>query len=202
MDMKAKLDNLLNKIYEKYSYDFRDYNLGLLERRITLLIATSGLKDIDEFLEKVVEDSHLFAKLVRQLSISVTSMFRDYNVFRFLRKQIIPILESYDFSREISEFTLLGIWYLIEYRINLRHISRVGFHSIRRTLNTLLARKLSDITVKSFLRHKQRTSSDMTYRYSATTFVGEEEDVTELSNESYTADKEVFEVHPFMEHWR
>lgn len=117
-------------------------------------------------------------------------------------EEILPYLKNYDFDQPISEFALLSVWYRLEYNIKLKHIERVGFHSIRRTLNTLLARQLSDVTVKSFLRHKQRTSSDMTYRYSAVTFVGEEEESTELTSDAQSTDSEVFAIHPFIEFWR
>ena len=119
-------------------------------------------------------------------------------------EEIIPYLKQYDFDQPISEFFLFTLWYRFEYRIKLKHIPRVGFHSIRRTVNTLLARKLSDITVKSFMRHKQRTSSDMTFRYSAVKFVGEEEESMEVVGGALQADNDVFAegVHPFVRYWR
>lgn len=118
--------------------------------------------------------------------------------------QILPHLKEYDFDNNMSEFTLFTLWYQLEYRIGMTHIPRVGFHSIRRTVNTLLAKKLPDITVKSFMRHKQRTSSDMTYRYSAVTFVGEEEDATEVVGSALQTDLDVFAdgIHPFIDYWR
>ncbi len=119
-------------------------------------------------------------------------------------EEIIPFLRGYNFDQKISEFFLFTLWYRFEYRIKLQHTPQVGFHSIRRTVNTLLARKLPDITVKSFLRHKQKTSADMTYRYSAITFVGEEEDTKEVVGGALLADTDVFAegVHPFVEYWR
>ena len=104
----------------------------------------------------------------------------------------------------MSGCSLFGIWYRIEAHIGMKHIDQVGFHSIRRTVNTLLAKKLPEVTVKSFLRHKQRTASDMTFRYSAVTFVGEGEDEVEVIGGSLQADQDVFAdgVHPFIDYWR
>ena len=121
-----------------------------------------------------------------------------------LPEEIIPYLKGYDFNQSISEFFLLTLLHCFEYRIKLTHIPQVGFHSIRRTVNTLLARKLPEITVKSFMRHKQRTSSDMTFRYSAIKYVGEEEESTEVVGGALQADSDVFAdgVHPFIEFWR
>lgn len=118
-------------------------------------------------------------------------------------EEIVPYLKAYDFDQPISEFSLFVLWYRLEHNIGLTHIPHVGYHSVRRTLNTLLARKLSDITVKSFMRHKQRTSSDMTYRYSAVKFVGEEEESVEVTGGALLADQDVFAegVHPFTKYW-
>ncbi len=117
---------------------------------------------------------------------------------------ILPYLEGYDFDdQKLSQFSLTLLWYRLERSIGLDHINRVGWHSIRRTVNTLLARKLSENTVKAFLRHKQATSSNMTYRYSAVRFVGEPEDMVEVVGGALQADLEVFAegVHPFIDYW-
>jgi len=116
--------------------------------------------------------------------------------------EIIPCLERYDFNQQISEFGLFVMWHRIEYKIGLNHTNQVGWHSIRRTLNTLLLRRLPEATVMSFLRWKQRTSSHMPFRYSAIRFVGEEGVTTEVVGEALDVDNEVFQVHPFIEYWR
>lgn len=116
--------------------------------------------------------------------------------------EIIPCLREYDFSRQMSEFGLFTLWYRIENKIKLSHTDQVGWHSIRRSLNTLLLRRLPESTVMSFLRWKQRTSSHMPFRYSAIKFVGEEGETTEVVGEALDVDNEVFKVHPFLEYWR
>lgn len=116
--------------------------------------------------------------------------------------EILPHLEGYDFNAGISEFGLFTLWYRVEYRIKLPHINQVGFHSIRRTLNTLLLDQLPENVVMSFLRWKQRTSSHMPYRYSAQRFVGREGIETKVVGEAKDVDSKVFAVHPFLKYWR
>ena len=116
--------------------------------------------------------------------------------------ELIPHLVGYDFDTPRCEFNLFTLWYRLENKIGLEHIPQVGFHSIRRTLNTLLLKELPDATVMSFLRWKQRTSSHMPFRYSAVTFVGEEENLTEVVGEALDVDSEVFRKHPFVKCWR
>lgn len=173
----------------------REHN-NIDETAFLALSTTYGLRQV-EMMELENKDIKLKDRVIH---IATAKHGRERS--HMIPKEIIPYLERYDFDQSISEFKMLSIWYLLEYRIKLRHIERVGWHSIRRTLNTLLAKELSEITVKSFLRHKQRTSSDMTFRYSAITFVGEEEEMTELSSDSSAADQEVFDIHPFIGFWK
>jgi len=115
---------------------------------------------------------------------------------------IVPYLETYDFGTTRSEAALFTLWYRLEYRIGLEHIDQVGWHSVRRTLDTMLLDQLSEATVMSFMRWKQRTSSNMAYRYSAQRFVGREGITTKVVGAARDVDSKVFAVHPFLEYWR
>lgn len=117
-------------------------------------------------------------------------------------EEIIPYLADYDFSQKRSENYIFSLYYQIEYRIGLTHTDQVGWHSIRRTLNTLLEPLVSRNALNSFMRWKQRTSSDMSFRYSAQTFVGREGVTKQVIGDALTGDNQVFAVHPFLEHWR
>lgn len=107
---------------------------------------------------------------------------------------IVPWLKEYNFENHISEFALLILWHNIEHLIDFSHQERVGFHSIRRTLNTLLLDQLPENVVMSFLR--------MPYRYSAQRFVGREGTEVKVVGEARDVDDKVFQVHPFIEYWR
>jgi len=117
-------------------------------------------------------------------------------------EEIIPYLKKYDFDKEVSNFGLFTLWYQLEHTIGLPHTNQVGWHSIRRCLNTLLLRKLPEVSVMSFLRWKQRTSSHMPFRYSAITFVGEEGESTEAVGEALAVDSEMFHSRPCLEDWK
>ncbi len=78
----------------------------------------------------------------------------------------------------------------------------VSHNSVRRTVNTLLLDQLPEATVMSFMRWKQRTSSNMAYRYSAQRFVGREGTSIKVVGEARDVDSKVFEVHPFLKYWR
>lgn len=125
-------------------------------------------------------------------------------------EEIIPYLSGYDFDTGVSEFGLLALWYRLELKIGFDHIDQVGFHSIRRTGNTLLLDYLPESVVMSFLRWKQRTSSHMPFRYSAQRFVGRQGATTKVVGAARDVDSKIFgvddrtgnEVHPFLKYWR
>jgi integrase len=117
-------------------------------------------------------------------------------------EEILPYLKEYNFDEEITDYDIFVLWYQLEHLIGMRHTDHVGWHSIRRTLNTMLLRVLPEATVYGFLRWKQRTSSHMPFRYSAVKFVGEEGETTEVIGEALDVDTEVFKVHPFLKFWR
>lgn len=116
--------------------------------------------------------------------------------------EILPYLQEYDFSKPITESAVFMLWYRIEHRIGLQHIDQVGWHAIRRTLDTLLLESLPLTTVRMFLRWKKGTSSDMAFRYSAQRFVGREGTKTKVVGEALETDTKVFKVHPFLKYWK
>jgi len=54
-----------------------------------------NISDTDSFYQMVLDQNNIFSKLVDDLSINVTSMFRDPQIFLFLRQNIIPRLVTY-----------------------------------------------------------------------------------------------------------
>lgn len=96
---QIELDLLLNGIYRKYGYDFRDYARASLKRRVLKRVKLEGLDGISELLGKVLRDDECMARLLGDLTIHVTSMFRDPSFFTAVRASIIPILRTYPYVR-------------------------------------------------------------------------------------------------------
>jgi len=90
---------LLEGVYRATGYDFRDYALGSLRRRLRSRTKEEGLRSISELQGKVLRDSGALTRLIGDLSISVTSMFRDPNFYRAFREKVIPLLRTYPFVR-------------------------------------------------------------------------------------------------------
>lgn len=86
---------LLNAIYQRYGYDFRDYNKAHVKRRILHRVAHTGLKSISQLMHKVLHEDQFFDLILRDLSINVTEMYRDPSFYAVMRKEVIPILKTY-----------------------------------------------------------------------------------------------------------
>jgi len=93
LDIEIKL--LIDAIYLKYHFDFRDYAMSSLKRRLNSAMASSGCTSVSQLQDKLLHDSTSFAWLVDYLTVQVSEMFRDPSYFRMLREQIVPVLRTY-----------------------------------------------------------------------------------------------------------
>ncbi len=90
---------LLEAIHECYGYDFREYAHASLRRRVLGMVAKEGVQTITGLLERVLHDPNCMKRFLLALSVNVTSMFRDPEVFLLLRQRVVPILRTYPFVR-------------------------------------------------------------------------------------------------------
>lgn len=91
--------SLLESIYKKYGYDFRQYSEAHVNRRIKNRMMLSGMKNISEVEFKILHDQSFAGQLLQDLSITVTEMFRDPGFYSSLRENVIPILKTYPFIK-------------------------------------------------------------------------------------------------------
>jgi len=96
---ELEISLLLEAIYQKYGYDFRQYSKAHINRRIRNRMALSGLEDISQIQSKVLKDESFAHELLQDLSITVTEMFRDQYFYKSLRENVIPILKTYPFIK-------------------------------------------------------------------------------------------------------
>ena len=90
---------LLEGIYRQYGYDFRRYARASLRRRVQRRMAAEGVGTVTGLLERVLHDPVAMERLLLDLSISVTSMFRDPSFFQAFREKVVPVLRTYPFLR-------------------------------------------------------------------------------------------------------
>jgi chemotaxis protein methyltransferase CheR len=94
-----EIDLVLEGIYQQYGYDFRDYARGSIKRRLWRRVYAEGLESISGLQERVLHDQDAMNRLLKDLSINVTSMFRDPDFFIAIRRKVVPLLRTYPFIR-------------------------------------------------------------------------------------------------------
>ncbi|GGI74397.1 chemotaxis protein CheR [Shewanella hanedai] len=90
-----EIHQLLEAIYFRYGYDFRDYSKASLERRILHRVQQSDLNSISEMVPRVMHETAFFELFLRDMSVTVTEMFRDPKVFKKLRQEVFIQLKTY-----------------------------------------------------------------------------------------------------------
>jgi len=93
VDIEVRL--LMEAIYLKYSYDFRNYTGASQKRRVLYALDQLKLPSISALQDKVLREPGTFALLLQFLTIPVSEMFRDPAYFLALRRQVVPHLLTY-----------------------------------------------------------------------------------------------------------
>lgn len=93
LDIELRL--LIEAIYLKYSYDFRDYSGSSLKRRVTHAMRQFDCKTVSALQERIIHDPGAFHELLQFLTIPVSEMFRDPSYFLSLRQEVVPVLRTY-----------------------------------------------------------------------------------------------------------
>jgi chemotaxis protein methyltransferase CheR len=62
-------------------------------------VHAEGLRSISGLLERILHDSETMERLLLDLSINVTAMFRDPTFYLAFREKVVPFLRTYPFTR-------------------------------------------------------------------------------------------------------
>jgi chemotaxis protein methyltransferase CheR len=92
---EIELRLLIEAIYLKYSYDFRDYSGASVKRRVNHALRQFDCKTISALQERVLHDPSAFMQLLQYLTIPVSEMFRDPTHFLAIRREVVPLLKTY-----------------------------------------------------------------------------------------------------------
>jgi chemotaxis protein methyltransferase CheR len=96
---EIELHLLLEGVYRRYGFDFREYAPASLRRRVWRRMRAEGLTTIAGLTEKLLHDPATMERLLLDLSINVTSMFRDPSFYVAFREKVVPLLRTYPFTR-------------------------------------------------------------------------------------------------------
>jgi chemotaxis protein methyltransferase CheR len=90
---------LLEAVYRRYGFDFREYAQASLKRRLWRRAYAEGASSISELQARLLHDPPSMERLLLDLSINVTSMFRDPTFYLAFREKVVPQLHTYPFTR-------------------------------------------------------------------------------------------------------
>lgn len=96
---ELETDLLLEAVLRYYGYDFRDYEPGVVRRRIREGMLAARVSTISRFQEKVLRDPAFLERFLRSFSSTSLSMFSDSNFYHALRSKVVPLLRTYPFIR-------------------------------------------------------------------------------------------------------
>ena len=86
---------LLEALYQRFHYDFRDYSKASIRRRLKQLREKLGYRNYSAMLEGLLHDAAIFPQVISYLTVQVSEMFRDPSYFRALREHVVPHLRTY-----------------------------------------------------------------------------------------------------------
>jgi chemotaxis protein methyltransferase CheR len=96
---RVEIELLLEGVFRHYGFDFRSYAYASIRRRLWKRTEAEGLSSISELQARVLHDGSAMERLLLDLSVSVTAMFRDPEFYRVFREDVVPLLRTYPFIR-------------------------------------------------------------------------------------------------------
>lgn len=145
----VELDLLLEAIQRTCGYDFRQYARASIRRRLTQVMAQTGLTNLAEAIPRVLHDESFLDQAVKALSITVTEVFRDPQFYLTLRQEVVPALEPLDTLKiwhagcatgeEVYSLAILlkeeGLYdrariYATDFNANALHTAREGIYPV------------------------------------------------------------------------
>ncbi len=90
---------LVDAIKRVHGYDLSLYAKASLARRLTHWLGHSGYDSFGAALSQLLRNPLLCRQLVQEITVNVTEMFRDPQVFKALRTEAVPLLRTYPHAR-------------------------------------------------------------------------------------------------------
>ncbi|MGW6780716.1 CheR family methyltransferase [Brucella pseudogrignonensis] len=86
---------LLEALYLRYHYDFRNYAMSSVRRRLRQAREQLQFTSFSAMQDRLLRDPAMLPQLLRFLTVQVSDMFRDPDYFRAIRERVIPHLRTY-----------------------------------------------------------------------------------------------------------
>jgi chemotaxis protein methyltransferase CheR len=96
---RLEIELLLEGVFRHYGFDFRAYAYASIRRRLWKRVEGEGLRTISGLQDRILHDPEAMERLLLDLSVNVTAMFRDPSFYKEFRERVVPLLRTYPFIR-------------------------------------------------------------------------------------------------------
>ena len=94
-----EIELLLTAVARRWGYDFREYSPATLRRRIRRAMQVESVHSISALQERILHDDQAMIRFIQTLTVHVTSMFRDPEMYAAFRQKVVPLLRTWPFAR-------------------------------------------------------------------------------------------------------
>lgn len=92
-DIEIRL--LLEAIFRKYHYDFRNYSMASIKRRLLQARTHFKCRSFSQLQDLVLHDEKILPEMLGFLTVQVSEFFRDPAYFKAIREKVVPHLRTY-----------------------------------------------------------------------------------------------------------
>jgi chemotaxis protein methyltransferase CheR len=92
---RIEIGLLLEGIRLTYGYDFREYALAALRRGILAAMTREGTSTVSAYQDRVLHDAATMQRFLGTVGVNVTGMFRDPELMRCIRAEVVPLFRTY-----------------------------------------------------------------------------------------------------------
>ncbi|MGL1891076.1 MAG: protein-glutamate O-methyltransferase CheR [Spirochaetaceae bacterium] len=96
---EIEIDLVLEAILKMSDFDYRNYSRSHIKRRLNHRLAISGFSRYSDLIPEIIYNHDLLRKLLSDLSINVTEMFRDPSFFKEIIEKVFPYIQTYPFVK-------------------------------------------------------------------------------------------------------
>lgn len=90
---------VLQCVHDKTGIDFREYAFASIRRRVLACMQDEGLGTVEQLRDLVCESDAAMGRILKSLTLPVTSMFRDPSFYAEFRRTVVPLLRTHPYLR-------------------------------------------------------------------------------------------------------
>lgn len=94
-----ELKEMLESIRSTYGYDFTDYAEASVKRRSASFMSARKIDSMKMLQSMLLGDEKIFEEFIKEVSVTVTEMFRDPTFYKSLRDKVMKRLRTYPFIK-------------------------------------------------------------------------------------------------------